>query len=55
MYLVGTRSDQEESRAVSKEEAREFAMNNGLHYYESSVCEILTVDQIFMHAAMSIA
>lgn len=47
--LVGTKKDSEE-REVSNEQAREFAQNNGLAYFETSAKDNENIDDLFYYA-----
>ena len=49
LTLVGNKSDLINDRVVSFEEANEFAMKNGMAYYETSAKQSENVEEAFMH------
>ncbi|KAJ3257425.1 Intraflagellar transport protein 27, partial [Boothiomyces macroporosus] len=51
--LVATKIDQTHRRAVSKAEGEEFARQNSLAYFETSVADGIDVDAPFYYAAYS--
>ena len=49
LLLIGTKSDLEEERKISKEEAEEMAKNNNMAYFETSALTGKNVDEAIEH------
>ncbi|TRY59949.1 hypothetical protein DNTS_017608, partial [Danionella cerebrum] len=54
MVLVGNKSDLDQQRLISKEEAKSFAGENRIHYMESSAKNRHNVDEAFMEVVRAI-
>ncbi|XP_062874861.1 ras-related protein R-Ras [Trichomycterus rosablanca] len=54
MVLVGNKSDLEQQRVVSREEAMSFARENRIHYMESSAKNRYNVDEAFLEVVRAI-
>ena len=54
LTLVGNKSDLEDQRAVTTEEAQAFADQNGLHFIETSAKNGNNVDAAYINTAKSI-
>jgi len=52
--LVGNKSELEDERSVSKEEAEKFARENGLDYIETSALRNINVEEIFIRIGLSL-
>ncbi|MHA1301927.1 MAG: Rab family GTPase [Candidatus Helarchaeota archaeon] len=54
MILIGNKSDLIDARFVAAEEARSYAQNNGITYFETSAKENWNIDNIFQTITNSI-
>ena len=51
IYLIGNKSDLEEKRQVTQEEAKQFAEENDLVFYETSALNGDNIEEIFVQSA----
>ncbi len=51
IYLIGNKSDLEDKRQVSQEEAKKFAEENDLVFYETSALNGNNIEEIFVESA----
>ncbi|KTG31779.1 hypothetical protein cypCar_00017361 [Cyprinus carpio] len=54
MVLVGNKSDLDQQRVISRDEAMSFARENRIHYMESSAKNRHNVDEVFMEVVRAI-
>ena len=54
IYLIGNKTDLEEKRQVTKEEAQKFAEDNFLVYYETSALNGSNIEEIFVKSATTL-
>ena len=51
IYLIGNKSDLEDKRQVTQEEAKQFAEENNLVFYETSALNGDNIEEIFVQSA----
>ena len=54
IYLIGNKTDLEDKRQVSKEDAKKFSEENNLAYYETSALNGSNIEEIFVNSASSL-